>query len=302
VKSTLALRSLALPEYERRHAVARWQRDGHPVRLCQAHPQTRYISFWAQGSHGIWQGMVGAREWLQAVWPQWSQLLPQGCTDQDILELFAAVNRPVETAIHLLDYQRLFELELTHEESLLRACLPCIVTAQGDVWVIGVPSHCPTVSRPLQASLQAVQQVLRIVLGSSDLGRPPHPRLAPGDVLFIAEQKRQLFMADQCIGQFTFIEEGLHMQLTPPDDASPITPSVLSVLPVKLEFVLGEFILSMAQLNELIESQVLPLEPSAVNHVEVRAGDKRIATGELVQLDGRLGVELREVYRCIGDE
>lgn len=297
----LFLRSLAVPEYERRHTVARWRREGHAVRLCQP-SQDLYISFWAQGSQGLWQGMVGAREWLQAVLPQWPQFLTLGFTDQEVLDLFSAVGRPVETSSCLLDYQRLFEFGLTHGDSLQGSCLPCITTARSELWVMELPSHHQAAPRPLEAWLLAVPQVLRIVLGSSDLGRLQSGRLAPGDVLFIAEQARQLFMADRCIGHFTFIEEGLHMQITPADSDSPIVPSVLSELPVKLEFVLGELTLSMGQLNEFIEHQVLPLEPTAASHVEVRAGGKVIAIGELIQLDDRLGVELRQVYRCIGDE
>ncbi|AZC51695.1 hypothetical protein C4K35_4116 [Pseudomonas chlororaphis subsp. piscium] len=302
MKSILAVRNVATPDYERRHAVARWQRDGHSVRLRQLEPQTRYITFWAQGSQGLWQGMVGAQDWLQAVWPQWSELLPQKCASKDILELFSAVDRPLDIAPDLLDYQRLFDFELDHGESLQQAYLPCVSTALSDLWVIGVPSHREQVSRPLQAWLQAVPQTLRIVLGTSELGQLPCSQLMLGDVLFIAAQTRQLFMADRCIGQFTFIEEGLHMQLTPPDSAVPAVPCVLSQLPVKLEFVLGELTLTMAQLNDFIELQVLPLETVTASRVEVRAGGKRIAIGELVQLDDRLGVELHEIFRGVGDE
>ncbi|AZC38202.1 FliM/FliN family flagellar motor switch protein [Pseudomonas chlororaphis] len=300
--STLLLRRVAPFDYERRHAVARWQRDGHPVRLGQPSPQTRYITFWAQGGHGLWQGMVGAREWLQTVCLQWSQWLHQEDADQEILALFSAVSRPVEIAPDLLDYQRLFGFGLIPGESLQGVCLPCISTPQSELWVMEGPSQRKPPPRPLQSWSQAVSQVLRIVLGSSELDRLPHRQLAKGDVLVIAEQTRQLFMADRCVGQFTFVKEGLHMQLTPPDNPSPSVPGVLSELPVKLEFVLGEVTLSMAQLNEFIERQVLPLESTAASNVEVRAGGKCIAVGELVQLGDRLGVELREVGRGIGNE
>jgi flagellar motor switch/type III secretory pathway protein FliN len=47
---------------------------------------------------------------------------------------------------------------------------------------------------------------------------------------------------------------------------------------------------------------VLPLSLEAAGRVEVRAGGQRIATGELVQLDDRLGVELCDIYRGSGNE
>jgi len=246
--------------------------------------------------------MIGAREWVQAVAPQWSQWLHQEGAGQEILELFAAVSRPIEIAPDLLGYQRLFEFRLIQGDALQGACLPCISTPQSELWVMEGPSQRKAPSRPLQAWLQAAPQVLRIVLGNSELARLPSRRLARGDVLVIAEQTRQLFMADLCIGQFTFVTQGLHMKLTPPDTPSPSAPCVLSELPVKLEFVLGELTLSMATLNEFIERQVLPLEATAASNVEVRVGGKCIAVGELVQLGDRLGVELREVGRGIGNE
>lgn len=298
----LSLRCVAPLDYERRHAVARWQREGHPVRLSQPSPQTGYLAFWAQGCHGLWQGMVGAREWLQAVGPHWSQWLLQEGAGQEILGLFSAVSRPIEIAPDLLDYQRLFAFRLIQGEALQGACLPCIETPQSDLWVMEGPSQRKQVSRPLQAWLQAVPQVMRIVLGNSQLVQLPYRQLARGDVLVIGEQTRQLFMADRCIGQFTFVKEGLHMQLTPPDNLSPGAPSVLLELPVKLEFVLGELTLSMATLNAFIEGQVLPLEPSVASNVEVRVAGKCIAVGELVRLGDRLGVELREVGRGMGHE
>lgn len=299
---SLFLRNVASVDYERRQAVARWQREGHPVRLSQASPQAYYIAFRAQGGHGVWQGMIGAREWLQAVGPQWSQWLQQEGAAQQILELFSAVNRPVEIASDLLDYQRPFECRLIQGEALPATALPCISTPQGDLWVMEGPSQHKAPSRPLQAWLQAVPQALRIVLGNSELARLPSRQLARGDVLVIAEQTRQLFMADVCIGQFSFVKEGLHMELTSPDSPLPSTPCLLSKLPVKLEFVLGELTLSMAALNELIECQVLPLEATAVSNVEVRVGGTCIAVGELVRLGDRLGVELRQVGRGMGNE
>lgn len=302
MESNLTLRHVAPIEYERRHAVACWQRDGHSVRLSRLVPQTHYIMFWAQGSRGLWHGIVGAQEWLHGMWPQCSQLLPEGVVSQDVLELFSAVSRPIEIMSDLLDYQRLFDFELVCGESLLAAPLPCIPTSIGEVWVMGLPQQGRPLARPLQAWLLAIPQTLRIVLGSSELPPLSCSQLMQGDVLFIAEKNQHLVMADQCIGQFSFTEEGLHMELTPPVSAAPTEPDALSQLPVKLEFVLGELTLSMSQLNDFIELQLLPLETFSAHQVEVRVQNQRIAIGELVQVEGRLGVELREIFRGIGRE
>lgn len=302
MKSTLSLRRVDEVECARRHAVARWQRDGHSAQLRLPQPQSLYITFWAQGSQGLWRGMVGANEWLHAVWPQMPPLFFQGCTPQDILELFAAVDKPVEVPPALLDYQRLFDIELAGGQSLQKTALvPCIETDQSHLWILELPP-AKQAPRPLQAWLLALPQTLRVVLGNGVLDSMAGSALMCGDVLLIVQRTQQIIVADQYVGQFTFIKEGLHMELNPSENVAPVEPDLLSQMPVKLEFVLGESVLTMAQLNELIEQQVLPLEASALNQVEVRTGGRCIAVGELVQLEGRLGVELREIFRGDGNE
>ncbi|WP_338806808.1 FliM/FliN family flagellar motor switch protein [Pseudomonas chlororaphis] len=302
MKKDLVLRRVASTDYERRHAVARWRRDGHSVRLAERVPQNHYIMFWAQGCGGLWQGMVDAQQWLHAVWPQCAQLLPEGVGSQDVLELFSAVSRPLEIMSDVLDYQRLFDVELVCGESLPEALVPCIPTSTGEVWVMSLPKQRSALARPLQPWLLAIPQTLRVVLGNSELPPLSCSQLMPGDVLFIAEQTQHLVMADQCIGRFSFTEEGLHMELTPSVGTAATKPDTLSQLPVKLEFVLGELTLSMSQLNDFIELQLLPLETIATHQVEVRVQGQCIATGELVRTEDRLGVELSKIFRGTSSE
>lgn len=283
--------------------VARWQHEGHSALLCQPLAEARYIGFVAQGPQGSWQGMLAADEWLQAVWPEWSRLLPRGLSDTDLLALFRTVERPMDVPVPALAYERLVDIELVDGRAMAHVALPCIATAQSQLWVRRLPQCQPSFPpRPLQDWLGGLRQPLQAVLGHSLL--PPHQlrHLAAGDVLVITEQSRQVLLADQCIGLFTIIEEGLHMQFTDPEAVEQVAPCALSPLPVKLAFVLDERTLSMAELNQLIEHQVLPLSAEAATGVEVRVGGQCIAKGELVQLDDRLGVELLSVYRGGNDE
>ena len=302
MRSVLNVRRLDSAEYASRYAVARWSRAGYPVQLRQPQAQTRYLSFWAQGPQGLWRGMLDAHQWLDAVWPERSPLRPVNCDADDILHLFSAVARPLEIAPALIDYTRLFEIEVIDGELLPSYGLPCIQSAMGEVWVLNLPSVADDVAKPLHDWVLELQHVLSAVLGSSLVERSRYERLEPGDVVFIGEYTRQLFLAGYSIGQFTFIKEGLHMQLTPTETQLPAPISAVSDLPVKLEFIVGELTLSISQLNQLIESQVLPLAVEALSSVEVRVSGQCIARGELVQLDNRFGVELSEVYRGNADE
>jgi len=52
---------------------------------------------------------------------------------------------------------------------------------------------------------------------------------------------------------------------------------------------------TIAQLESLYQGQVLQLDPQAERHVEITVNGMRIAMGELVELNGRLGVELQDI-------
>jgi type III secretion protein Q len=92
----------------------------------------------------------------------------------------------------------------------------------------------------------------------------------------------------------------LHILSTVQSMTFPETPSVASVsdfpsdvlgqLPIRVSFDLGETILSLAQLKALQPGQTLALQRTAQEYVTIRANGMPIGTGQLVEIDGRLGV------------
>jgi type III secretion protein Q len=300
--NSLDLRPVDLVEYERRHTVNRWCRKGSSARLRRPPATTSYIAFYAEAEHGDWQGMVDARQWLQRVLPQLQDLLPISCPEPVIAELFAALPRPLEIALDELDYSRLLDVVLVSGSQIEQAKLPCVSTVHGELWLQCLPPRRQPRALPLYEWVRELEQSLQLVLGTSCLSVARTRRLAPGDVLFITELSQEVFLAGRCVGRFTLTEEGPRMELTAVDSATQQALDELASLPVRLEFILNESTLSLAQLNEFIEGQVLPLDTQAYRCIEVRANGRGIARGELVQLDGRLGVELNEVYRSVCNE
>jgi type III secretion protein Q len=69
----------------------------------------------------------------------------------------------------------------------------------------------------------------------------------------------------------------------------------LALVPVQLRFEMGTVSLSLKQLNSLSVGTVIRLQ-GAVNppHVTIRAGKQMVGRGELVDLEGRLGVQITQ--------
>jgi type III secretion protein Q len=295
----LTLRRVDASAHARTQAVQRWCRAGHGAGVGRPDRQSGYLRFCARGNAGDWQGLIMARDWLDRALPQLRSLLIVECPEASIVELFRAVPRPLPMAGEL-SCQALVDLQLIAPAELPTHDLPWFDTAHGRVWVTQLPpTQAPNGSLGPASWLADLPLRLQLLLGFSHLR---HARLEPGDVLRIIHRTDQCLLANRCIGVFTFTEEGLHMQSTLADSNQQVAAEAdadveLSVLPVRLEFLLGTHETDLGTLSRIIDGQLIPLAADAARHIEIRANGKCVARGELVQLDEQLGVELLEVYR-----
>ena len=85
-----------------------------------------------------------------------------------------------------------------------------------------------------------------------------------------------------------FVEEDAIPGATPPAAAPPD-------LEVRLDFNLGSLSLPLSAVEELREGYCLELDMPAQGQVDVTSGGRRIAVGELVQIEDRLGVRITRI-------
>ena len=86
----------------------------------------------------------------------------------------------------------------------------------------------------------------------------------------------------------------LMTQTVPPDDAAAAAePLDLDAIPVRLTFDLGDRTLPLAELRQLQPGAVFDLQrPLSDGPVMIRANGALVGTGELVEVDGRIGVRV----------
>ena len=63
-------------------------------------------------------------------------------------------------------------------------------------------------------------------------------------------------------------------------------------LPVRLVFVAGEMEIPLRELHAAAPGYVFDLHQPVDRHVEIRANGRTVGTGELVDIDGRVGVRV----------
>ena len=306
--SALKLRRVDAQTHAREQAVQRWRCAGVGAGLERPQRQSGYLRFCAQGDGGGWRGLIVARDWLHHSIPQLHSLLAVECPVASIAGLFRAVPLPLPVGVEELHYRELVDVESVDQAELPNHDVPWLDTSRGRVWLTQLPAT-RIASVPLRPGswLSDLPLRLELMLGVSHLPHASRIRLSEGDVLRITQRTQQCRLADRYLGVFTFTEEGLHMQSTVADDnrqntADPGADVDLGSLAVRLEFVLSIHEIDLATLSQIIDGQLIPLADDAARHIEIRANGKRVARGELVQLDEQLGVELLEVYRNPRDE
>lgn len=72
--------------------------------------------------------------------------------------------------------------------------------------------------------------------------------------------------------------------------------ATLQALPVRLSFDLGEVSLSLAQLQALQPGQTLSLGHPLTGAVRIRANGALVGEGDLVEIDGQLGISVRTLF------
>ncbi|SCW45321.1 MULTISPECIES: FliM/FliN family flagellar motor switch protein [unclassified Pseudomonas] len=305
--SALPLRRVEPLAHAQAQAIQRWRRAGRDTGLGQVPGHDGYLRFCAQGDGGHWQGLVAAHDWLYRALPQLQSWLKVETSLMNIVELFRVLPRPLPLEVDELQYRALSDIECVAPARLPSRELPWLETPRGRLWLLQLPpTAVASEGLGVDSWLDDLPLRLELMLGISHLSRASRMRLGEGDVVRIVQRSQRCCLADYSLGIFTFTQEGLHMQPSV-TDANADNPSEtatidLGALPVRLEFLLPSHETDLATLSRIIDGQLIPLTEDAARHIEVRANGKPVARGELVQLDGQLGVELLQVYRASADE
>jgi len=85
----------------------------------------------------------------------------------------------------------------------------------------------------------------------------------------------------------------------PEDDGPPAMDAVLDV-PVKVQAVLGRARMSIAELVSMHPGYIFELDRRVGEPIDILVNDRPIARGEIVMIDGSLGVTLTEIVKQDG--
>ncbi|PPT90449.1 hypothetical protein XthCFBP4691_12280 [Xanthomonas theicola] len=316
-----SLRRITTAQARARAALARWpQRDPALGGRLAYTPAPRAASLVAVQAyrHGLcWRGYVDLAEWLACTAPELAAL---AATAQRRTEharsLFEASERPLDMPFPELDYDLLRIGEDPGQDRQAQdQCLLSLATPQGRVWFGDFPDVAVPSARPLSASIAVLPLQIAWQIGRSHASRRLIGRMRCGDVLLIEAEAFELTSAGMAIGGFSINEDGeisMHPAImkehngaakeergdgcaAPPAMPTAAVAASLADVPLRLDFILQRRTVTVAELDALYQGQFLQLDPEAEKKVEIAVNGMRLATGELVELNGRLGVELHDI-------
>ena len=182
------------------------------------------------------------------------------------------------------------------------------------------PDPAGQLPAPALERLQRLELEGGLQLGRCSLDAAELAQLRRGDILLLAPGERQSPYRWQ-VGQLTLLlnpeaggllrVQGFEFQrggddmeagqLSDGDLAPSCEPVEIPRLPVTLSVECGRVRMSISRLAKLRAGDVLEMPEAVLAPVQVRAGNQLLANGELVDVEGRRGVRLLEVFVVPGD-
>jgi len=83
--------------------------------------------------------------------------------------------------------------------------------------------------------------------------------------------------------------------MTEGDNSPVIDSDAVESLSVNLDVRIGSVTLPLAELQQIEPGAILTLEESTANQVEILAGEKTVARGEIVTVDDQLAVRILQI-------
>ncbi len=185
--------------------------------------------------------------------------------------------------------------------------LPMVRSKEGPVWLERMDWSLPAVPASL-ALLPDFRLCLRLQLGRIHIAVRRLQRLQPGDILLLAHMSPQAWRGNRALFDIDLHPETMTVTTIPATDDTRTTDHVpqgggtsdlidLAGLTLSLDVSLGQLELTLAELSALQAGTVLPLPDSAYQRIQLLHEGRTVATGELVQIGERLGVQLAQVPR-----
>lgn len=295
-----------------RQQILAWVKEGFEVQQNMP-PGKRLFQFTSDTG---WEGIIDLQSWFASVMPQSAKMASRCWSVNQLETLFVSCERPLEGLPAELDYQRM-ESKGNIDNTQIVNSMYSLLTPQGRVWISKMPRFTPIINEQERILLDYVPVDIQFEIGHSAISVTLLRQVHQGDLLLISIKKNLIINNQAVIGSFVYGEEGFMFKEDNEEmlsdayeeealgdesvnsDSERLIPC--DKISVRLGFVLQQKKLSISQLESLYQGEVLPCQIDAEKNVTITANGAAIARGELVWIEDRMGVEIKELYQEASD-
>ena len=287
----IALESVARDCY-RRGAEVHWKvRPG----------ETCYLRFKLERADSVMVCCVSLRTWLQEHWPDIEGLAWERCDEHSLRRLVTASAPPIRFDCASLGYERacfLGRLDAQDDSEMQ----PCLSSHEGDVWIEQLHG-APSVSSASVSWLSSLVLPIDYRIGATQLPARRLAGLRVHDIVLFELVYGRAFFCEQALFHFNFSTEHIVVDDILSNIESQQVGVVeetyegvnVSTLSVSIDVVLCRMQQTLGELSDLQPGTTLPLPETAHRSVRLMVGRQCVATGEVVQIGDRLGVQIETV-------
>ncbi|QZN94808.1 FliM/FliN family flagellar motor switch protein [Symbiopectobacterium purcellii] len=306
------LRSYSKRELSERRRVKTWQDQGFDV--CQhLVPGNHLLHFIADTG---WEGIIDLERWFCHRVPQSAALSSASWSPAQLETLFITCIQPINGLPQDLAYQRLESKGRVAASSVPAQAYACMAS-QGRVWLHTFPPHAPLEEGRRYLKADSLPLSIQFQIGYSHISMALLKRIQRGDVILVNHEECTVASSNHVLGRFIKIEEGFmfdetdvtamsenESELSLPEHINEVAVAPVrsrDEIKIKLDVVLQQSTLSVAELESFYHGQVIPCHPDAEQNISIMANGVPVAKGELVWIEDSLGIEIKDIYQEAGD-
>ncbi len=268
----------------------------HAPQRCTAISGVRYLRFRCGEGATAWEGQIAVTDWLGHALPALAGIGVTSLSDSALLDLARRLPMPEVCGIAPLPSAPWQVLEIRNAGDVEPPAVQV-----GLVLLERLPAEgLPDVRESLPGELPVR---LEFRLGSSTIAAPRLARVGEGDVLMILEAGNVVLADGHPLFAFTYSEKEIVMEHPQtPLAGSPVSladASPLASVPVRVDVLLHSETRTLAQLEALVPGSCLALPEGAEMRVVLQANGCVLGHGELVEIQGRLGVQITALARGV---
>ncbi|EDJ8986947.1 TPA: FliM/FliN family flagellar motor switch protein [Salmonella enterica] len=260
-----------------------------------------------------WRGWLNLHDWVAWAIPELAGFAVSDVTEKETFRWFTAESKPVDTGISDLSYQKLLISKNELPTGILAPYCIRVNCPGGPLWINYVTESSVHTNKLYSRWQAYLTWPVDLVLGFTRLEGNLFKRIHTGDVLiirdvhFIVRTFTKIFAHYRLSykGDRVEIEESIPSESVAQAQSDArnrygqeqlVFPSAINPgdLPVSVEFVLRTEFMTLNQLEKFIVLDKFLKLPSNDLEVQMRINGVIVGTGEFVQIEDRIGVEVHQ--------